>query len=168
LQLKDQIIKCPNIIDSSSKRDLATITLDEQSVSAMGLEPLSWPPHPPIEGKGLLLAGYPVNARLDTAPMEVDWSPFVAITTARTVTDDQITILILRNERVKNSMPPNYNLGGISGGPIIGIFETSDYLAFYRLSGVIIEHPNYSENDFSVERIVGSRVDAITASGTIR
>jgi len=61
----------------------------------------------------------------------------------------------------------NYDFGGISGGPIIGIFETEQGLYVHALAGVIVEHPNYHEDGFSVEQIVGARVDTVTESGKI-
>jgi hypothetical protein len=167
LQIKDRVIDDLRIVDSSSKRDLATFDLDEQLVKKLGLEPIDWPWRPPVEGGGLLLAGYPGNTRI-YEQMQIEWSPFFAITTARTVTLDQLTILVPPDDNVKNSLPPDFDLGGISGGPIIGIFETESHVAFHRLCGVITEHPNYDHSDFSIERIVGAAAEAITESGKIR
>lgn len=169
LQVMDRVIKGLTIIDSCSKRDLVTLDLDEQLIKDLGLEPIDWPFQAPVEGAGLLLAGFPANSRAYTEPMQIDWSPFFAITTARTVTQDQITVLVPPDDdRVRNLLPLDCNLGGISGGPIIGIFETENYVAFHRLSGVITEHPSYDQNDFSVERIVGATAETITESGEIR
>jgi hypothetical protein len=168
LLLKDETIDDLNIIHSSPKRDLATFDLDEQLIKYLGLEPIAWPPQPPVEGQGLLLAGYPGNSRVYTQPM-IEWSPFFAIATARTVTPEQITILVPPDDdQVQNSLPLNCDLGGISGGPIIGIFETKNYVAFHRLSGLITEHPNYDKSDFSIERIAGVPADVITEFGIIR
>ncbi|HEV8038160.1 MAG TPA: hypothetical protein VGP62_04795 [Bryobacteraceae bacterium] len=168
LQVKDQIVEGLRIIDSSSKRDLTTFDLEEQLIKNLGLEPIEWPFQLPAEGSGLLLAGYPGNTRVYAEPMQIDWSPFFAITTAKTVTLDQITILVpADDDSVKNSLPLDCDLGGISGGPVIGIFETKSYVAFHRLSGVITD-PSYDKNEFSVERIVGAAAEAITELGTIR
>ncbi len=168
LQVKDQIIDGLKIIDKSPKRDLATFELDEQLINNLALEPINWPFQLPAEGSGVLLAGYPGNSRVYAEPMRIDWSPFFAITTARTVTQEQITILVPPDDdHVRNSLPLDCNLGGISGGPIIGIFERS-YVAFHRLSGVITEHPSYDKNEFSIERIVGAAAGAITELGYIR
>jgi hypothetical protein len=169
LQVKDEIIEGLRIIDKSSKRDLVTFELDEQLISNLGLEPIGWPFQLPVEGSGLLLAGYPGNARVYAEPMQIDWSPFFAITIAKSVTLDQISILVPPDDdHVRNSLPLDCNLGGISGGPIIGIFETESYVAFHRLSGVMTEHPNYDTNEFSIERIVGASAEAITELGNIR
>jgi len=167
LQVKDRVIKDLKTIDKSSKRDLATFDLDEQSIQKLGLEPIDMASRPPIEGGGLLLAGYPGNTRIYDQ-MQIEWSPFFAITTARTVTLDQITVLVPPDEHVKNSLPPDADLGGISGGPIIGIFETKSHVAFHGLCGVITEHPHYDHSDISIERIVGAAAEAITESGKIR
>jgi len=168
LQVKDKVIDGLRIINSSSRRDLATFELDEQLVKKLGLEPIDLSSQPTVEGKGLLLAGYPGTTRVYAEPMQIEWSPFFAITTARTVTPDQITILVPPDDRVRNSLPLNCNLGGISGGPVIGIFETKSYVASHSLSGVITAHPNSDRNDFSIERIVAAAAEAITESGNIR
>lgn len=88
--------------------------------------------------------------------------------TARTVNDHQITFLLSRDTNQINNLPENCELGGISGGPILGVFETDSYVWFCRLSGIVTEHPNYENSDFSVERIVGCRADFSTESGFIR
>jgi hypothetical protein len=168
LQLKNEVMDRLRIIDSCPRRDLATFELDEEIIQKLDIQPLTWPPRPPMEGRGLLLAGFPANTKIDTGAMTMDWIPFSSISTARTVTEDQITILVPRNEWVKNSLPPNCELGGVSGGPIIGIFETEAHVAHHSLSGIITEHPDYSGSDFTIERIVGARADAITEFGKIR
>jgi hypothetical protein len=165
LQVKNEIIDGLRIIDSSSKRDLATFELDERLIQKLGLEPISLAWLPAGEGKGVLLAGYPANFRDHAEPKQIDWSPFFAIATARTVTSDQITILVPPDDgHVKNSLPLNCDLGGISGGPIIGIFETKSYVAFHALSGVIYEQ----SNGWIGQRIVGVTAEAITDFGKIR
>jgi hypothetical protein len=60
------------------------------------------------------------------------------------------------------------DLGGISGGPIIGIFEAKKHVAYHQLSGIITEHPSYAQNDLSVERITGAVAEVITELGNIR
>jgi hypothetical protein len=167
LQLGADLIAGIKLIDRSGERDLATCEIEEDLIEKQGLDPLSWPPKSPTEGRGLVLAGYPASFMRETRDWEIEWGSFCALTTARTVTADQISVLISREEWVNNSLPINCNLGGTSGGPIIGLFELDGGVAFHRLSGIITEHPDYVGSDFSVERIVGSVAEVITESGRI-
>jgi len=168
LQIKDKAIRGLRIIDRCLRRDLATFDLDEQLITDLGLNPVSFASRAAAEGGGLLLAGYPGNARNYVAPMQIEWSPFFAVATARTITSDQISVLVPPDDPdVRNLLPLDCNLGGISGGPMISIFERG-YTASHGLSGVITEQPSYGENDLSIERIVGSTTEAITELGNIR
>lgn len=54
---------------------------------------------------------------------------------------------------------------GISGGPLITWFESQQFVSSFVLGGSISEHPDYQENDFSVERVMASRADLITTTG---
>ena len=167
IQILDRLIDEMEVIDSSEKRDLATINLAEGLVKSLGLEPLQWPPAPPTERRGIIMAGYPAEWRTEVRPMELEWKTFSAITTARTVTQEQVVALISREEWVSNTLPLNSNLGGISGGPIIGLFEGPGNVCFHQLSGIITEHPNYIDSDFTIERIAGTLADFISESGKI-
>jgi hypothetical protein len=169
VQLLDEVLEEVRVIDSSVKPDLATIELDEALVLKTGRQPLSlWPPRLPQEKCGILLAGYPGTERLLPQPLEVDWGLFTASAATRTVTEDQITILVPRDPSVENSVPPKASLGGISGGPALGLFTEPDDGLSYRLSGIITEHPDYSDSPFAIERIVATAADVITASGRLR
>jgi hypothetical protein len=59
------------------------------------------------------------------------------------------------------SLATNDRLGGISGGPLIGWFETPDHLAHYVLAGVI------SEAHQELENVVARRADFISDDGSI-
>jgi hypothetical protein len=87
------------------------------------------------------------------------------------VSDRQITWLIDPEEQVQGAAvpppPPMYGLGGISGGPLITWIESENYVTSYALGGIISEHPDYSENDFSIERVVACRADLITTTGRV-
>jgi hypothetical protein len=105
------------------KTDIATFRLDEQALARLGkqVRPLeNWPPRPPQEGRGIMLAGFPALERLAEGH-RVNFGLFTAIVIARTVSDRQITWLIEPEAQLENANvappPPRYGLGGISGGP---------------------------------------------------
>jgi hypothetical protein len=161
------------VIDYSERMDLATINLDEGLLQEAGkpCTPLSWPPMPPEEGRGIMLCGFPGGERIESESFEVNFGLFTGMGIARRVTDSQISWLIERefqiDDSILNSLPRNFNLGGVSGGPLISWFESPNHVAHYRLSGIITEHPDYEQNDVSVERVVAIRADLISEEGRI-
>lgn len=171
-EVVDDVLK--RVIDVSDKLDLATIDLTEEIIQRLGCTPLGdWPPRPPQEERGIMIAGYPAVERVEEGPYEVSFGLFTAIGIARTVTDTQITWLLEREyflsiESVKLP-PPQYELGGISGGPLIGWFESEGHVTHHCLSGIVVEHPDYKANkDMPViERLIAIRADAIAESGKI-
>ena len=163
-----------NLIDISDKYDLATIAIDQELIRRLGktITPLEgWPPKPPQEGRGIMIAGYPGIERLHTNEFNVDFGLFTAIVIARTVTETQITWLLEPEHQLENAKikppPPFYNLGGVSGGPLISWFETESFVSHFCLSGIVTEHPDYEKNDFAIERLVAIRADLISDNGTI-
>ena len=155
-----------SIIDINEELDLATIDIDEKmyaelkKTSGKEIIPLStWPPQAPQEGYGIMLAGYPGQDRLD-----LNFGLFTALDVARRVSSDQITWRIERDHLVEGGgipvLPENYDLGGISGGPLISWFERPIF--HYRLSGIV------SEAHKDIENVTIKRADFINSDGSIR
>jgi len=177
LQLDNEVVDdlLGRVIDVSDKLDLATIAIDEGLLNSFGkaITPLnSWPPQPPEEGKGIMIAGYPAIERLQPESLKVNFGLFTVLGMARVVTETQITWLVepeyqLENAKIK-APPSNYNLGGVSGGPLISWFESANHVTHYRLSGIVTEHPDYENSDFSIERLIAIRADVVRDNGTIR
>jgi hypothetical protein len=152
------------VIDISDDFDLATLAIDDKLLSRIGkeVEPLSsWPPRVPQEGRGILLAGYPAVDRLQPKSMELNWGLFTALCIARRVIRDQITWVAERSPDIKTDLPPNHRLGGISGGPLIGLFESTSYLTHHVLSGII------SQAHQELENVIARRADLICEDGSI-
>lgn len=176
LQLMNEVVDdlSERVIDVSDGLDIATVALDENLVKRLGRTPLGvWPPKPPQEGKGIMIAGYPAVERVKTKQFEVSFGLFTALGVARTVTDKQITWLLEREYQLANAKiptpPPEYDLGGVSGGPLISWFESESFVSHYCLSGIVVEHPDYKNNkDMPVlERLIAIRADSIAESGKI-
>jgi len=170
LQLMNEVVDdlLERVIAISDRLDIATFDFDERLVKKMGkdVSPLnSWPPQPPQEGKGIMLAGYPGVDRLESRKLEANFGLFTAIGVARVVSDEQITWAIDREFVINNQkirpLPPNHDLGGISGGPLISWFETSNYISYYKLSGII------SQANKTLENVVAKRADCINEDGII-
>jgi hypothetical protein len=163
LQLLNARLEAPEIIDISEKLDLATIAITESLLKQTGkaVVPLStWPPRVPQEGRGIMLGGYPGIDRLQPKPREAIFGMFTALGLARRVVGPQITWLVERDFGT-GDLPLNRDLGGISGGPLIGLFESPSHLTYYALCGIISEaHP-------LLENVIARRADFIAADGAI-
>jgi hypothetical protein len=167
--LKSRIISLPR----PGGTDIATFRLDQKILGQMAkqITPLeNWPPRPPQEGRGIMLAGYPAIERLSKG-RNVEFGLFTAIVIARTVSDRQITWLVEPDAQLETANipppPPRYGLGGVSGGPLITWLESENYISSFVLGGIITEHPEYEANDFSIERVIASRADLVTTSGRV-
>ncbi|MGF6759386.1 hypothetical protein [Paraburkholderia sp. GAS42] len=176
VQLMNEVVDdlLERVIDVSDKLDVATFALDEDLVKRLGKTPLGvWPPMPPQEGKGIMIAGYPAVERVESKDFTVDFGLFTAIGVARTVTDMQITWLMERDFLLAKANipapPPEYELGGVSGGPLISWFESENFVSHHCLSGIVIEHPDYKNNKDMppIERLIAIRADSISESGKI-
>lgn len=169
LQVYDSELRDLKVIAMSSEGlDLATIELDNDFLAKLGksIVPLSgWPPLQPQEGRGIMLAGYPGEERI-LSDSSIDWGLFTCLSIARVVTHDQITWAVERDYDIPVEgiprLPPNANLGGISGGPLIGWFETASGITQYRLCGII------SQASPMLENVVAKRADFIMPDGGIR
>lgn len=158
------------IVDSSSKLDIAIISLDEALLERAGkiTTPLSLPqPNQKINsGDRIMLAGYAGIDRIEK-DTNVDFGLATFMGLANTVTEEQITWKLDREHgsiptRVPD-LPPNHDLGGMSGGPLISWDENSSsgLVRGYLLSGIISEcQPN-------LEYVVAKRTNFISEDGKI-
>src|SRR5262249_28614197 len=128
---------------------------------------------PPQEDKGIMIAGYPAVERIESKDFTVNFGLFTALGVARAVTERQVTWLMEREHQLANTKisapPPEYDLGGISGGPLISWFESENFVSHHCLSGIVVEHPDYKNNrDLpAIERLIAVRADSISESGKI-
>lgn len=157
-----------DVIDRSSELDLATLRISEEMLSNWGKPVIPLQIHPyvsPQEGRGILLGGYPGNLRRPIRD-EIEWGIFTAFGIARRVTDKQVTWRLDRDYDVPHpliaSPPPNADLGGISGGPMIGVFETEHHFAYHKLVGIVVEASSELEN------VVAIKTEFIREDGKIR
>lgn len=155
------------MIDRSDALDLATLDLGGGLLEALGpkASPLTcWPPVPPQEGRGIMLAGFPGCERHEPVRLEGHFGFSWALGIAKTVTHDQITWIVPSVEFLINgdrALPQNYDFGGASGGPLITSLESAGGLFTQRLAGII------SEAHAELEYVIAKRADSIEADGTI-
>lgn len=169
MQLNNAVFT-PNIIARSDRLDLVTLDLPPLAQLAIGKEiaPVSLPrPHDePQEGRGIMICGYPGTERNEQAPSSVGWGMFGAVGVARRVNGKQITWRPDHEHHIDvkglPKLPPNKDLGGISGGPLIAWFEKAGgLLAYYSLAGIVVEA------SAALENVVAIRSEFIRPDGTL-
>jgi hypothetical protein len=111
-----------------------------------------------------MIGGYPGNGRERVSRKGVSFGFFGALVIARAVSYDQISCLFERECIIESAdvpaMPSNYDLGGISGGPLITVLESPSYLVTYRLGGIV------SEASSELELVFAKRADFIKDDGS--
>ena len=128
--------------------DLATFQVTERAVATMGKEivPVSLP-RPgdvPQEGRGIMIAGYIGEDRIELPNQSIGFGMLCAITVARRVNDRQITWKPDRDFDVPiEGLPPitrHKNLGGTSGGPVVAMFR--DHTGYSHIIASQASSPN--------------------------
>jgi hypothetical protein len=142
------------VIDQDADLDIATFSMTEDEVVTI-LEKLVltgaqkvWPPRPPPENCVLYYCGFPGVGTRQHPKGGPLFGALPGMGIATCVNDKTISILLEREYLVPllgGGIPPeNFNFGGISGGPVIKIVETS--IRTYELAGVIFQGPNTSDD----------------------
>jgi hypothetical protein len=158
--LEDRIVACCRTLD------IATFAIDAREVSQIGFNVLegAWPPIAPMEGSFIVFAGWPGCERHIGRDI-VTGGAWTGIARAQ-VSGDIITIDIDHTQGLLSPVPgaspppPNYEVGGISGGPLMTILPRDGGFD-WRLGGVMIQ----GTAAWDVVRAV--RADAIAADGSI-
>ncbi len=159
----------PEVIDQSEALDLATVVTTPELVASVGKEvvpvPMARPDDAPQEGRGIMLCGYPGQDRKELPSLNVEWELFTALGVARRVNANQITWVPDREHNVPTddmqTPPPNKDLGGISGGPLIAWYEKAGGMTYYSFAGVVVEA------SAALENVVAIRAEFIRPDGTI-
>lgn len=170
VQLLNTEVEGLDLIAVSDRLDLATFVISDQTLKNCGkqISPISMlDNHEPQEGRAIMLAGYPGLTRHPAPPQTINWGMFSALGIARRVTDEQITWLAERDFALPHpeipDLPPQADLGGISGGPLVGWFEKATTgIAYGSLVAII------SQANANLENIVAKRTHFIRADGSIR
>jgi hypothetical protein len=161
------------LIDMDEDLDLATFRVDPREIAAARSVPLTipkgrWPPPAPKIGSGVLFSGYPGHERLREGPRRLNFGIYAAAVLATSVGDRDIKCQIEREHMVatlaKEIPAPYYDLGGISGAPLLTLVESNGVVT-WQLGGVIYEA--YAGEELGMGMIVARRADFIGASGKL-
>jgi hypothetical protein len=166
-------------IDAHSALDIATFRVGQSEIARLGKTVLTgfqttWPPGPPQQGRGIHYSGYPGVETLHVSEQEVWFGCMTGSGVASSVNERDVSTQIEReywNSVLGRGLPPvNFVFGGISGGPMLTVVETST-LRSWALAGVIYQGPNPSENPddaiVGLEIIKARRAHFIRPDGTL-
>lgn len=136
------------LIDHDEGIDLATFDIPEVLLAASGLEPHGahiWPPSDLKESDIVILGGYPGFLRKEAG--EKLHLPFVSfLARAAQVSLDHSAVQLNIQDSYwpdgSGGIPPQSDLGGMSGGPVF--LYHRDPIEFFELAGIIYEaSPTY-------------------------
>jgi hypothetical protein len=147
--LEDRLIDC----GADRRVDIATFRINLDEIDALGKQIVIgssgiWPA-PPNPGEIALFGGFLGSQRIVIAPNEISFGLHLAMTPVTDFTDKQIRCRFDRRNWVDVrglGLPlPGFNLGGVSGGPLLVPIYVDDSWS-WRLAGVVSEaymHPEY-------------------------
>ena len=126
--------------------DIATFAVKKEEVTDSGKNVLvggqkSWPPDPVKEGEGVLFAGFPGNQRIEEEQkLECNFGLYSALTPVSSVSDRHFGCAFERSEwldTMGTGLPEeDFDLGGISGCPVLALKESSTGVISWSLVGV--------------------------------
>ena len=159
--------------------DIATFRISEAEVAALGKTVLrgaqrQWPPLPPQPGRGVYFSGFPGIETICTSSREVCFGAAPGGGIASSVSEYDISSQIERKHLLAvlaRGLPPeNYDFGGMSGGPMLTVVESS-FLRSWSLAGVVYQGPNPSPDSSSaiagLEIIRARRAHFILPDGSL-
>jgi hypothetical protein len=153
------------LIDRSEDLDIATFKVTKPELSQLRASTLTiWPPVIPEVNGSVAFAGFPGNDRSLVAPYELSFALCAGLMIANSVNQRSISCRFDREFLVETrgfpAPPPNYDIGGVSGGPLLTLVERNG-LQYLALGGVI------SQGSSELELFFASRADCILEDGTL-
>lgn len=153
--------------------DVATFSVDEKVIADSGKNVLvggqiTWPPDPVNEGEGVLLAGFPGNQRIeDQAKLECNFGLYSALTPISSVSDRHFGCAFDDRSEWLDTMgqglpEEGYDLGGVSGCPVLALKESSAGIISWSLAGV-----GYNASSALGEIFLSHHARALNPDGTL-
>jgi hypothetical protein len=159
------------VVGQGSNIDIATFNFSYDELRAIRKQGLvadsaSWPPPHPFSGQGALFAGFPRASRLWIDRRSISFGLYSAFLRIDSSYDLQITCPFERDcwiDATERGLPPRgFDLGGISGGPLITPMDT-DGVWNLHLAGVVSE----AKTSKDYETVVSVPAHFIACDGTI-
>lgn len=147
--------------------DIATFHIDTSELPSIGFRPIedAWPPLAPANGASVLFLGWPGHEREVVSQDLVRGGGYAGFADAQ-LSEDYIGIRVDHSTNLISPLPnvplppPNFEVGGISGGPMMTM-DFTQWPITWRLGGVLCEgNPDY-------DQIFAARADVIQDDGRI-
>jgi hypothetical protein len=144
---------CDRIIAAHQGMDIATLRVRREEIELANRKILtslegSWPPNLAEIG-AVACCGCPGEGRWRLAQDELSFG-FMPIGAFATSVHETCISIQIEREKCRpifgNGIPENYDFGGMSGGPVIEILQTSSGQFWRRPAGVIFQGPNPSDD----------------------
>ena len=151
--------------------DIVTFRISEKEVEKLKYSILygnqnQWRLPQPKEGWVTLFAGYPGRERLQLENASYSYGLYSALTPASSNSDRNIGCAFNRNGwiDVRGNGLPNvgYDLGGVSGGPLLIVLESKGKIISWRLGGVV-----YNTSSTICEIMLAHHASYIYRNGTL-
>lgn len=166
------------LIARSTHWDIATFQVSSNEIDRLGVSVLTAPPVVPVEGRGgVAFVGFPGAqreiigfGRRGRAPeATVSFAVFPGFGIAASVSDRQVTFQFERDALVATpgfAEPPlDFDLGGMSGGPMLTKLETRAGIEHWAPAGIIIQGHMLPEGRTGL--LFATRADCLRPDGSI-
>ena len=120
------------VISRGRAADIGTFQISEAVIAKLGKQFTPWPPLMPQAAKGIMYAGFPGAERRQVARREFSFGLYGASAIAHSIDQDKITTRVDHSsivDSIGHGLPPEcYDIGGMSGGPMLTVVDTRTYL----------------------------------------
>lgn len=129
------------VVSESADLDLCTFRVDASEFDDIGKVPhevaVDWPPRPPVVGEPVIYAGFPKPARRQTGNL-LEFGVDTGVGNVDSVRPGRISIALEHDLLEGRVPPPDYNWGGLSGGPLLCVYGDAG-LVRWRLCALMTE-----------------------------
>jgi hypothetical protein len=152
------------LISRGNESDVVTFEIRPFELNDLNMQPAPWPPWIPKVNHAVIIAGFPGIGKRFTGS-SITFGLYHALIGVDSVSDRDISMVRPPDDEVvdvvgKGLPPRGFDMGGMSGGPVIAVLE--DSVVSWALSGVIYE----CGTNFEITKAV--RADLIGEDGMIR
>lgn len=166
------------VISQSIDRDVATFRISRDELDCLGVSIMTAAPVIPIEGQGgVAFVGFPGAqrrvvgfGRRGTSPeVTLSFAVFPGFGVAASVSDRQVTFQFDRDALIQTpgfaAPPPDFDLGGMSGGPMLSKLETLAGIEHWAPAGIITEGRMLPKDRTGL--LFATRADCLRSDGGI-
>jgi hypothetical protein len=166
------------IIQQSPGHDVATFRISGEEIQQLGVSVLTAPPVIPEEGRGgVAFVGFPgvqreivgIGGSRTQPEMTFSFAVFPGFGIAASVSSRQITFQFERDALVQtpglSAPPPDFDLGGMSGGPLLARVETVAGIEHWAPAGIITDGKMLPEHESGF--LFAARADCLMPDGKI-